>query len=126
VSAMTANEAAGADEPKGFTQRMLGGIEKVGNKVPHPAVIFLILSSLVIVLSHLFHWLGTTVIYEVINPQTHKIEEATATVNSLLSGDGILIAEHHTKNVLPDAAGLLRRWRILKQGETSLSFYERK
>ena len=46
--------------------------------------------------------------------------------STLLSGDGIFIAEHHTKNVLPDAAGLLRRWRILKQGETSLSFYERK
>ena len=45
--------------------------------------------------------------------------------NSLLKVDGVFIAEHHTKNVLPDIAGLLRRWRILKQGETSLSFYER-
>jgi 16S rRNA (guanine(966)-N(2))-methyltransferase RsmD len=45
--------------------------------------------------------------------------------NALLRQDGVVIAEHHTKNILPDAAGLLRRWRILKQGETSLSFYER-
>lgn len=45
--------------------------------------------------------------------------------NRLLNENGIFIAEHHTKNVLPDAAHLLRRWRILKQGETSLSFYER-
>jgi 16S rRNA (guanine(966)-N(2))-methyltransferase RsmD len=45
--------------------------------------------------------------------------------SALLDRDGIFIAEHHTKNILPDAAGLLRRWRILKQGETSLSFYER-
>lgn len=45
--------------------------------------------------------------------------------NRLLNEDGILIAEHHTKNALPDAAHTLRRWRILKQGETSLSFYER-
>jgi hypothetical protein len=37
----------------------------------------------------------------------------------------MLIAEHHTKSPLPDAVGELRRWRILKQGETSLSFYER-
>ena len=46
--------------------------------------------------------------------------------SALLTSDGVFIAEHHTKNTLPDVAGLLRRWRILKQGETSLSFYERK
>lgn len=44
---------------------------------------------------------------------------------TLLNDDGVLIAEHHTKHVLPDSAQGLRRWRILKQGETSLSFYER-
>ena len=44
---------------------------------------------------------------------------------SLLNEDGIFIAEHHAKNVLPDAVGELRRWRILKQGETNLSFYEK-
>ncbi|QYO66987.1 16S rRNA (guanine(966)-N(2))-methyltransferase RsmD [Leptolyngbya sp. 7M] len=43
----------------------------------------------------------------------------------LLNKSGILIAEHHSKNALPDAIGHLRRWRILKQGETSLSFFER-
>jgi len=43
----------------------------------------------------------------------------------LLNDDGVLIAEHHTKHKLPDLSGVLRRWRILKQGETSLSFYER-
>jgi 16S rRNA (guanine966-N2)-methyltransferase len=44
---------------------------------------------------------------------------------TLLREDGILIAEHHSKNMLPDAVGNLRRWRILKQGHTCLSFYER-
>lgn len=44
----------------------------------------------------------------------------------ILSGDGIFIAEHHAKNALPDAYGSLRRWRFLKQGETCLSFYEKK
>jgi len=75
--------------PKTFLQRLLDGVETVGNKVPHPAVIFFMLSGLVIVLSHLFHLLGTSVDYEVVNPQTHKVEHATATVNSLLSADGI-------------------------------------
>jgi aminobenzoyl-glutamate transport protein len=75
--------------PKTFLQKLLDGVETVGNKVPHPAVIFFILLALVILLSHLFYWLGTTVTYEVINPQTHKVEETTATVNSLLTADGI-------------------------------------
>lgn len=43
----------------------------------------------------------------------------------LLNSDGVFIAEHHAKNYLPDAVGELRRWRILKQGETNLSFYEK-
>jgi 16S rRNA (guanine(966)-N(2))-methyltransferase RsmD len=43
----------------------------------------------------------------------------------LLDPEGILVAEHHAKNVLPDKVGGLRRWRILKQGETCLSFYEK-
>ena len=41
-----------------------------------------------------------------------------------LDPDGILIIEHHSKTPLPDGLGDLRRWRILKQGESSLSFYE--
>jgi 16S rRNA (guanine966-N2)-methyltransferase len=43
----------------------------------------------------------------------------------LLAENGILIAEHHNKNYLPDLIGELRRWRILRQGDSSLSFYER-
>jgi len=44
---------------------------------------------------------------------------------NLLASEGILITEHHAKTVLPDAVGDVRRWRITKQGETHLSFYER-
>lgn len=43
----------------------------------------------------------------------------------LLNENGFLIVEHWTKKTIPDAIGEIRRWRILKQGETSLSFYER-
>ncbi len=42
-----------------------------------------------------------------------------------LADNGIFIAEHHSKNSLPDIYGNLRRWRIVKQGETCLSFYEK-
>lgn len=44
---------------------------------------------------------------------------------TLLADDGLLIVEHHTKHPLPDLTGSIRRWRIVKQGESSLSFYER-
>ena len=43
---------------------------------------------------------------------------------TLLNDEGIVVVEHHSKKTMPDAVGTLRRWRILKQGETSLSFYE--
>ena len=43
----------------------------------------------------------------------------------LMLEGGILVVEHHTKKHVPDASNDLRRWRIIKQGETSLSFYER-
>ncbi|MDT7603089.1 MAG: rRNA (guanine966-N2)-methyltransferase [Acidobacteriota bacterium] len=42
----------------------------------------------------------------------------------LLAADGLLIVEHHHKNALKDEVGALRRWRILKQGDSALSFYE--
>lgn len=44
--------------------------------------------------------------------------------DALLAGGGVLIVEHHHKNGLKDSVGGVRRWRILKQGDSSLSFYE--
>lgn len=44
--------------------------------------------------------------------------------NTLLNEVGMLVTEHHSKKHVPDEVGSLRRWRVLKQGETSLSFYE--
>lgn len=51
--------------------------------------------------------------------------EFGAAETRLLNADGLLVVEHHSKMPMPDAVGLLRRWRILKQGDSSLSFYER-
>lgn len=43
----------------------------------------------------------------------------------LLSGfGGLLIVEHHHKNSLPETIGTLVKTRVLKQGDSSLSFYE--
>jgi 16S rRNA (guanine966-N2)-methyltransferase len=42
---------------------------------------------------------------------------------SLLKDEGMLIVEHHHKNELKETIGELRRWRIVRQGDSSLSFY---
>jgi 16S rRNA (guanine966-N2)-methyltransferase len=52
----------------------------------------------------------------------HEFDEH---IEKLLSEKGFLIVEHHAKTNLPEALGELRRFRILKQGETQLSFYEK-
>ena len=81
--------ASASDAPKTFMEKVLDGVERVGNKVPHPAVIFVILIGIVIVLSHLMYLFGARVTYQVINPETHKVETATTVARSLLTRDGI-------------------------------------
>jgi len=39
---------------------------------------------------------------------------------------GALVIEHHFEMFFPEEFGALKRWRVLTQGDTSLSFYERK
>jgi 16S rRNA (guanine966-N2)-methyltransferase len=39
---------------------------------------------------------------------------------------GILVVEHQAGRKLPDAIGVLRRWRGVRQGDTCVSFYEQK
>jgi 16S rRNA (guanine(966)-N(2))-methyltransferase RsmD len=43
---------------------------------------------------------------------------------SLLSEAGLLIVEHHHKQELPETLGSLSRYRVLKQGDSALSFYD--
>jgi aminobenzoyl-glutamate transport protein len=104
--------------PKTAMQRFLDVVEKVGNKVPHPAVIFLALIALVMVLSHVLYLTGASVSFDVIVPMASKaeapkdidvtaydyattaayhglddgkfeIETRTATVKSLFTSDGV-------------------------------------
>lgn len=67
---------------------MLDVIERVGNKVPHPVVIFVMLIGLVIVLSHVFYLMGSSVTFQAINPETHAVEDVTVRAQSLLTADG--------------------------------------
>jgi aminobenzoyl-glutamate transport protein len=80
---------ASSQADKSAMQKILDVVERVGNKVPHPVVIFLILIAAVIVLSHVFYLMGVAITYQVINPETHKLDTVTTAARSLLTADGI-------------------------------------
>jgi 16S rRNA G966 N2-methylase RsmD len=44
--------------------------------------------------------------------------------SSLVTAKGLLIVEYHHKTNLPETTGNLVRYRVLKQGDSALSFYE--
>ena len=74
---------------KSGMEKVLETVERVGNMVPHPAVIFIALIMAMIVLSHIVYLIGASATYESINPKTHEPETVTTAVKSLLTSDGI-------------------------------------
>ena len=108
--------AAGAAAEHTFLERMLDGIERVGNKMPDPAILFLILCGIVIVLSQILFWFGVKATFEVVKPppapaeetyfggsveptyvgpsvpeppKAYHVETETAKVKGLLTGEGV-------------------------------------
>ncbi|MFP4367375.1 MAG: AbgT family transporter [Bacteroidales bacterium] len=73
------------NKTKGFFSRAftksLDYIEIIGNKLPHPATIFALLALIVVLMSTLTYWLGTSAV--------HPVDESVVRVNNLLSPDGI-------------------------------------
>ncbi|TVS01628.1 MAG: AbgT family transporter [Phycisphaerales bacterium] len=67
-------------------QKFLSVVERVGNKVPHPAVIFLLLLALVVAFSQVLHMTGATVTYEVIVPKA--VPEQVETNDPMYYGMG--------------------------------------
>ncbi|MDW5598668.1 AbgT family transporter [Conexibacter stalactiti] len=67
----------------GFTQRALAWIERNGNKVPNPAILFLGLCIGVIVLSQLLDWIGVSITSEVVEPGGTAVEQSLNGVSSL-------------------------------------------
>lgn len=102
-------------EKKSFSQKLLDGIERVGNKVPHPVLMFLYLIIFVMVLSHILYVLDVSVTEEIAVPvleqpadiylldsvepaltyttdpygQAFEIKQETIAIRSLLSVEGI-------------------------------------
>jgi len=105
--------ASSAKSGGGLTQRLLDGVERVGNKVPHPVLMFLYLIILVVVLSHVFYLLDVSVTEQIAEPvsisvqpdyyedtsepslvipaeeQQFEITQRTIAIRSLLTVDGI-------------------------------------
>lgn len=74
---------------KGLFGKFLDGVEKVGNKMPHPATIFLILCAAIVIISHIASLAGVSVTYEGLDLHTNKIGQVTVKAVSLLTPDGI-------------------------------------
>jgi 16S rRNA (guanine966-N2)-methyltransferase len=53
------------------------------------------------------------------------LESLGSSSASLIDDNGLLIVEHHHKNVLEDEIGRIIRTRVIKQGDSSLSFYQK-
>ena len=102
-------EAFSAAAPKGggFTERALGWVEKAGNRVPDPAILFIGLIVMVIVLSQVLDWANVSATSQVAeNPAAqvdyakdsydplvdrgeYKIEPERVEAKGLLTSDGV-------------------------------------
>ena len=74
-----------ADAPArpSLLQRSLGFIERVGNKVPNPAIMFLALCIGTILLSQILAWAGVSATYEVVKPPTQPVAPIDVAGSSL-------------------------------------------
>jgi aminobenzoyl-glutamate transport protein len=75
--------------PKTGMQKLLDVVERVGNRVPHPVMIFVYLIGIVIVLSAILALFGAQVSYQAYNPASGEIEPASTAARSLLTIEGI-------------------------------------
>ncbi len=64
-----------------LSERMLASVERIGNKLPDPAVLFIVLLFVVWVVS----WLLSYVTFNVVDPRTNEL----LVINNLLSGSAI-------------------------------------
>jgi aminobenzoyl-glutamate transport protein len=99
---MRAASEAKTETAKAPARAVLDTIERIGNSVPHPVVIFLILIAITVVVSHLLYLLNASVSYSVINLATHGTDTVTARANSLLTAEGI---RHIYTQLVPNFMG---------------------
>ena len=68
-------EKTGGKKTGGLMARVLAFIERVGNKVPHPAIMFIALCVGIIIISQILAWVGVSATYEVVAPPPVSVEE---------------------------------------------------
>lgn len=78
---------------KGF----LGVVEKVGNKLPNPATLFIYLSIITMLLSFILSNMNVSVVYDAIDGDTNEIVQKSAPVINLLSRESI---REFTNNII--------------------------
>ncbi len=71
-------QVASGSEKRSIPLRILDRIEKTGNRLPHPATLFVIFALMVAVISDIIHRLGITATH----PGTGKLIEAVSMLNS--------------------------------------------
>ena len=76
-------------EKKGFILRALDTVERVGNGLPNPSTIFIILTAAVIVISAICAACGVSVTYDFLDSKTGEINQMSVAVVSLLAPDSI-------------------------------------
>jgi len=113
VSAAAVPEGTGKPT---LMERILNGIETAGNKMPNPAILFLALCVIVILLSQALYWLDVKATYQVVEPppvvteeihlagstevsdvgptepqpaSSYKLKTETTKVKGLLTGEGV-------------------------------------
>ena len=84
-------------------QRVLDAVERAGNKVPHPVIIFLALIALVIVLSHVFYLTGASVSFE----QAAVSEQVDPSGEELIGENAYESPEPEVETVTVEAKSLL-------------------
>lgn len=78
-----------------FFAAVLNGVERAGNKLPHPILLFGILTAGIILLSASCAWLGVSASGPMVDPQTLELTEQTVSAVSLLSREGIVYLLTH-------------------------------
>ena len=70
--------------------RFLDVVERAGNKLPHPIVLFGLFALGVVVISGLLHAMGVSAEGELINSKTGEVEHTIVTIKSLFNTNGIV------------------------------------
>ena len=80
---------SGSMEKKGALARFLDIVERGGNALPHPIIMFFYFAAGTVVLSALLNMLGLSVTYDAMDRATGELVPTTVAIESLLTADGI-------------------------------------